>query len=127
MRILLSAAFIVIAFSSFSQSRKERKAAEKSSDVSQPTTLDPGAEPAMPAVKQSKKALRKKSKSSGVTYNSQKEFEQRMDARAKTYRKNEKNMSTPQYVDPTYFGHKRPPKKRPPNKMKYCKVCGLRH
>ena len=26
-----------------------------------------------------------------------------------------------------YFGHKRPPKKRPANKMKFCKECGIRH
>ncbi len=27
----------------------------------------------------------------------------------------------------SFFGHKRPPKKRPPGKQKFCKVCRLRH
>ena len=26
-----------------------------------------------------------------------------------------------------YFGHKRPPKKRPPGKQKFCKVCKIKH
>ncbi|UZR96072.1 hypothetical protein [Chondrinema litorale] len=33
----------------------------------------------------------------------------------------------PRYTDPLYFGHKKPPKKRPVGKQKYCKVCGIRH
>ena len=27
----------------------------------------------------------------------------------------------------SFFGHKRPPKKRPPGKQKFCKVCRLKH
>jgi hypothetical protein len=50
-----------------------------------------------------------------------------MEEVARQRRKNEKLMAKPQYSDPMYFGHKRPPKKRPPEKMKYCKVCGIRH
>jgi hypothetical protein len=41
--------------------------------------------------------------------------------------KQQKKMDKPQYKDPTYFGHKRPPKKRPPGKMKFCKECKLVH
>lgn len=26
-----------------------------------------------------------------------------------------------------YFGHKRPPKKRPPGKQKFCKICRIKH
>lgn len=26
-----------------------------------------------------------------------------------------------------YFGHKRPPKKRPPHKQKFCKTCKIKH
>lgn len=33
----------------------------------------------------------------------------------------------PRYTDPLYFGHKKPPKKRPVGKQKYCKECGIRH
>ncbi len=55
------------------------------------------------------------------------EFEERMKANTKKYKKMEKEMEKPQYSDPTYFGHKRPPKKRPPGKKKYCKECGMVH
>lgn len=128
MRILLSTALILMTFASYAQlSRKEKKAAKKGTPVTQPTSLDPASSPALPEVKESRKETRKKTKSKGPTYNNEKEFYDRMDARAKTYRKNEKNMETPQYTNPAYFGHKRPPKKRPANKMKYCKVCGIRH
>lgn len=122
-KVLLSALMMLIVCESFAQlSRKEKKAARQSSGTL-PTTLDPGVKENKAAVKRA----RKKEKSDGITYNSQKEFEDRMDARAKTYRKNEKYLMTPQYANPAYFGHKRPPKKRPANKMKFCKECGIRH
>ena len=38
-----------------------------------------------------------------------------------------KEMEKPQYSDPTYFGHKKPPKKRPVGKKKFCKECGMSH
>jgi len=112
-----------MACASFAQlSRKEKRAARKDQS-SQPTTLDPAGDQPTSAPKQSKK----KAKSTGTTYNSQKEFEERMAAKGKTYRRNEKMLMTPQYANPAYFGHKRPPKKRPANKMKFCKECGIRH
>ncbi len=55
------------------------------------------------------------------------EYYDRMEANAKKYKKMEREMKKPQYSDPTYFGHKHPPKKRPPGKKKYCKVCGMYH
>ena len=55
------------------------------------------------------------------------EYEQRMKDNAKEAKKKAKEMKKPQYSDPTYFGHKRKPKKRPPHKMKYCEECGIRH
>jgi hypothetical protein len=70
----------------------------------------------------------KKKKTSGkVTYDARDKFYERVAAAEKANRKNEKEMEKPQNSDPMYFGHKRPPKKRPVNKMKYCKVCGIRH
>jgi hypothetical protein len=42
-------------------------------------------------------------------------------------RKQDRLARKPQYNDPTYFGHKRPPKKRPLGKRKFCKECGIRH
>ena len=56
-----------------------------------------------------------------------KEYYDRMEANAKKYKKMEKEMKKPEYSNPTYFGHKHPPKKRPPGKKKYCKVCGMVH
>ncbi len=55
------------------------------------------------------------------------EYEQRMKRNARQARKKEKEMQKPQYSDPSYFGHKRKPRKRAPDKMKFCKVCGIRH
>ena len=56
-----------------------------------------------------------------------KEFENRMEANAKRYRKEQKLKEKPQYSDPLYFGHKKKPKKRSPKKRKFCKECGIVH
>ncbi|WKV12210.1 hypothetical protein [Marivirga harenae] len=55
------------------------------------------------------------------------EYEERMKRNAKAKRKKAKEMEKPQYSDWTYFGHKKKPKKRAPEKMKYCEECGIRH
>jgi len=127
MKLLLSILLTVIAFTSFGQlTRKEKKAARKGTAVEKPNTLSPGAEDidlVAPKVKEHKRSK----KSSGVTYNAQKEYDDRMAARAKTYRYNERMLMKPQYANPAYFGHKRKPKRHAPGKIKYCKECGIRH
>lgn len=55
------------------------------------------------------------------------EYQKRMAAVAKKYRKMEKEMKKPQYSNPLYFGHKKMPKKRPPGKKKFCSECGMKH
>jgi len=55
------------------------------------------------------------------------EYEKRMVANAKKNEKIAKEMKKPQYSDPSYFGHKKKPKKRPPGKKKYCKECEMTH
>jgi len=55
------------------------------------------------------------------------EFYERMEANTKKHQKMAKEMEKPQYSDPSYFGHKRKPKKRPPGKKKFCKECGMYH
>lgn len=55
------------------------------------------------------------------------EYEKRMQDNVKKHKKMEKEMRKPQYSDPTYFGHKKKPKKRPQGKKKFCKECGLKH
>ena len=55
------------------------------------------------------------------------EYEERMEENVKKYNKAAKELRKPQYSDPSYFGHKRKPKKRPPGKKKFCKECQMRH
>lgn len=56
-----------------------------------------------------------------------KEFEARMKANARRDAKIAKEKQKPQYSDPSYFGHKKKPKKRPVGKRKFCKECGIVH
>ncbi|MFY0652753.1 MAG: hypothetical protein JXQ96_11995 [Cyclobacteriaceae bacterium] len=77
-----------------------------------------------------KKKKNKKNKKGGYTYqidNAVNEYEELMKSNAKKYAKMEKDMKKPQYSDPTYFGHKKKPKKRPVGKRKMCKECGIVH
>jgi hypothetical protein len=111
---------------SYAQTRKSGKKNKREAVVQQgsPTTLEPYyPKKDYTAPKQSTK----KKDSGGPTYESQEAYAKRMVALDKTRRKNERIMMKPQYSDPMYFGHKRPPKKRPAGKMKYCKVCGIKH
>ena len=55
------------------------------------------------------------------------EYEKRMKANVHKYKVMARKMQKPQYSDPSYFGHKRKPKKRPPGKRKYCNECGIVH
>lgn len=107
---------------SFAQSKKKQKKANSSPQRS--TSLSPyfPSEDYAP-----EKATKKKSKGRKATYNAMDEHEARMKAVVKAHRKAEKEMSKPQYADPTYFGHKRKPKKNKPGKMKFCKECEIRH
>jgi hypothetical protein len=107
---------------SYGQSRKQRKNKSSKPPIEQPSALNPGESERVYAPK---KASGKPSK--GATYNAEREFYERMEELEKTKRKNEKLSMKPQYSDPMYFGHKKPPKKRKPGKMRYCKECGIRH
>lgn len=55
------------------------------------------------------------------------EAEERQEANAKRREKEAKLAEKPQYSDPSYFGHKKKPKKRPVGKRKLCKECGIVH
>lgn len=107
---------------SFAQSQKKQKKTKNSPQQS--TSLSPyfPSEDYVP-----EKKSKSKSKSRKATYNAMDEHEARMKAVVKDHRKAEKEMMKPQYSDPTYFGHKRKPKKRLPGKMKFCKECEIRH
>lgn len=56
-----------------------------------------------------------------------KDFEKRMKKTVRQNYKEEKEARKERYTDHTYFGHKKPPKKRPNGKKKFCKECGLTH
>jgi hypothetical protein len=101
--------------------KRKRHKAETEASVQEPTSLNPSAS--------RKEFVPKAARSSakGPTYGAEQEFYERMEKLEKTRRKEEHIMQKPQYSNPLYFGHKHPPKKRKPSKMKYCKVCGIRH
>ncbi|HPM30803.1 MAG TPA: hypothetical protein PLJ60_10765 [Chryseolinea sp.] len=124
MRITLIIIISLVVASAQAQFLKRKKktvpASEQASD--QPNSLNPSATQKQYGPKKSKKG-----KLAKPTYGSEEAYFKRMEELQKTKRKNEKMMDKPQYSDPSYFGHKRPPKKRPPGKMKYCKECGLKH
>ncbi|MEP0366947.1 MAG: hypothetical protein ABJN36_13870 [Cyclobacteriaceae bacterium] len=66
-------------------------------------------------------------KNSNKTDDETAEFRKRMKKVARKKRKQERLADKPQYSDPLYFGHKKPPKKRKNGKKKFCKQCGLTH
>jgi hypothetical protein len=54
-------------------------------------------------------------------------YEQQKKENAKKYAQMAKDAKKPQYSDPSYFGHKKKPKKRPVGKRKFCQECGIVH
>jgi hypothetical protein len=103
---------------------KKKKKANVEEVQDQPSSL----QPYYPTRNYEPKEKKGAKKSAGkITYDARERFYERMEQVAKAHRKAEKELEKPQNSDPTYFGHKRPPKKRPPEKMKFCKVCGIRH
>ncbi len=125
MRIILITIILLAGAVSSSQAQfwKKKKNRNQANEQLHPSALNP-----LPKAGQYQpKAEKKRSSKSGPTYESEQQFYDRMEALAKEKRKIEKLMAKPQYSNPMYFGHKRPPKKRKPGKMKYCKECGIRH
>ena len=114
-------ALLFFSFVGYAQNTRETGSDEKvSSEADRYTTYSTN-----------QKKYRKKSKKSdqslGVYDQKIREFEARMEAAVKSKRIAAREMKKPQYSDPSYFGHKKKPKKRPPDKKKYCKECGLYH
>jgi hypothetical protein len=123
LRITLLVFLFCAALESQGQVRKKARKQQQESSEQQPTSLDPSS--ASMEKQYAPKAARKASK--GPTYGLEQQYYERMETVEKERRKSEKMMEKPQYSDPLYFGHKRPPKKHKPSKMKFCKVCGIRH
>jgi hypothetical protein len=100
--------------------------APKSNDKKFPTTL----QPVNPVRYYGPRKEKKKKKKSSVTHDAQNDYYKRVES---TWREREKREKTYErggkadIMKPPYFGHKKPPKIRPIEKRKYCKVCGIRH
>jgi hypothetical protein len=123
-RFLFPCLFLLLSFPLFSQSTPENSKSNlpARSETNVPTSLNPYSEKSSSAPKEKK---RSKSRRSKLT--PEEDFYQRMQLVAKAKMKQEEEMKKPQYSNPMYFGHKRPPKKHSPKKMKLCKECGIRH
>jgi hypothetical protein len=122
-RIFLILIFVLTTAVSYGQFRRKKKNKEPApvENSQEPNSLTPTTSKKDYAPKASKKS------SSGTTYDAEQKYYERMAALEKTKRKEEEMKLKPQYSDPAYFGHKRPPKRHKPGKLKYCKECGIRH
>jgi len=111
--------FISCSFSLAQSNNKNNKKTKNNQEIDRGATYNVG----------SKKAKKKKSNYSISKDFDKKveEYEKRMQDNVKKHKKMAKEMKKPQYSDPTYFGHKKKPKKRPQGKKKFCKECGLTH
>ena len=119
--IFLCLVLFVMVTHSQAQSKRKKKSKGKQENV---TSVDPS----FPQAGQYQpKAKKVKRKDRGITYNAQDNFYEQRARVSKEKRRAELELSKPQNSNPLYFGHKRPPKKRPPGKMKFCKTCGLKH
>lgn len=103
-----------------SYAQRKRKSSKNESQVTSVGPYYPDANKYLPTAK-------KKKAKGGVSREAQNNFYAQREAVNKQKRKAEKTLLGPNYGDPTYFGHKRPPKKHKPEDMKLCKVCGIRH
>ncbi len=128
MRYVMLAVLALLTFSATqAQSKKKKKKKAQQEQFEQfPSSRDPGNSDNL------FKGERKRGKSATGRYGSLEakavqNFQKRMKDNAKKYKKIEKMKQKPQYSDPSYFGHKRKPKKRPVGKRKLCKECGIVH
>lgn len=79
---------------------------------------------------QGSKSTKKRQRHPSYTYTLDQlvaEQQMRMQANARQQKKMMREMEKPQYSDPSYLGHKRPPRKNPPGKKKFCRECGMWH
>ena len=94
------------------------------------TSLDPNANKQPPKNTSkfySPKRATYKPKKVKVTRTARYEFYERVEKAAKDKQRILRKLSKPQFSNPTYFGHKRKPKKRAPHRMRFCSECHIRH
>jgi hypothetical protein len=68
-----------------------------------------------------------KVKKQKVTHSAQYEFYDRVEQAAKEHKRQLRILARPQYSNFLYYGHKHKPTIHAPEKMRYCKECGIRH
>ncbi|GCC52602.1 hypothetical protein SanaruYs_28390 [Chryseotalea sanaruensis] len=108
--------------SSFAFAQRKKKGSRAPSQVTSVGPFYPDANKYIP------KAKRGKSKSKdGISRQAQQNAVARRELTAKQKRKAERTLAGTNYGSINYFGHKRPPKKRKPEDMKLCEVCGIKH
>lgn len=108
--------------STFAFAQRKKKASKASSQVTSVGPYYPDANKYVPPKKRGKN----KSKD-GISRQAQENALARRELTAKQKRKAERTLVGTNYGSTNYFGHKRPPKKRKPEDMKLCEVCGIKH
>jgi hypothetical protein len=89
-----------------------------------PTSLSPAVQPVYKVNKKTREAKRVQP---NVKHSAEYQFYDRVQQAAKSKKRALRKLNKPQYTNPLYFGHKNPPKKREPHKMRFCNECGIRH
>jgi hypothetical protein len=89
-----------------------------------PTSLSPAVQPVYKVDKRTREVKRVQPK---VKHSAEYAFYDRVQKAAKMKKRALRKLAKPQYTNALYFGHKHPPKKREPHKMRYCHECGIRH
>ena len=124
--IFIFSFFCLLAIDGTAQSKASKKEKNKTSANSRAaSSVETGSESMI--FMDSKTSAAKRKAAGKTTEDLKQEYRERMVANAKKYEKMAKEMEKPQYSDPSYFGHKNPPKKRKPGKKKFCKECRIRH
>lgn len=108
-----------------SQAQSQKKHSDSSTDTRGTADYNAGSESSI--FSGSKKSAGKSKSAGKTTGDLKREYYARMEANAKKYEQMAKDMEKPQYSDPSYFGHKKKPKKNRVGKKKFCKECRIRH
>ena len=111
--------FITLATAAFSQSSKESGKEENAPLEDSPYFPQKNYHP--------EHEKTKKLRGITVSYEAEKNYRKQKAEIAKQKRIAERELMKPQNTNPLFFGHRHKPKKHKPGKMKYCKVCGIRH
>ena len=117
--------YCVLVTSGMAQAKTNKKNNKNSPTSRSASSVDIGSENSI--FMDTKKSAVKRKSDVKTMDDLKQEAKDRMIANAKKYEKMAKEMEKPQYSDPSYFGHKNPPKKRKPGKKKFCKECRIRH